>query len=407
MKNRYDVILFILAASTCFGNLGGALQVDRLLAILFSPILLYTIQKVGYGYAISIMKVLGMIFLYMCLSFVWTPDREEAFKELFYYPVHFVLLLEIIVFSRLAHKPLKSISRGWLCAVILSSIVAYWEITTGNHLSIAKEVSETHNMGGGDILQHMTASVTFNNYNSYVTFLCFSFPWLFYIILDSERGIVEKTLSIAALIVLSIIIIINASRGGLLAILVMLSCYVLMSRKSRMKTMLLFSIILVTVYLLLSYGEAITAVMASRASGGGLFEDEARSVIWLNALKTFADTWGFGVGIGGIHEGMAKFAQGGITVTHNMILEILVQYGIVITIVVILFLWRMFKRTFKITDKTRKVVLVMTFFAMPAYLIIDSGYLLNVHFYVFIATIFVFTYYERIKLTNQILRPSA
>ena len=399
--NKYDFILVVLAVCTCFGNFGGAFQVDRILAMLFLPLLIKLLSNKGYDYARHNLKWIIVIYVYMLISFLWTPDKTEAVKELVYYPVHFILFLELLVFSRKAENPLRCLSRGWMIAVLLCSVVAYWEITTGNHLSMSLVQRDFLNTGSV-IIQHQTASVTFYNYNSYVTFLCFSIPWLFYIMIDKKRSITEQIISGAALAMASLAIIINASRGGVLAIGVMLFVYYWYSEKSNIKNILLVIIIGITVYCLTKYGNSITEVLVAKSSDGALFSDDARSNIWSHALMAFAESFGFGVGIGGLSAAMGKFAHGGIVVTHNMFLEVLVQYGIIIGFIVIIFLLRLLKKSLKV-ERSRKNVLLMALISMPLYTIIDSNYLLNVHLYVLIATIYIYVNYELIKYPNRIL----
>lgn len=405
MTQIYSLFVALLVVCIFFGNFGGAFQVDRLLAILFLPWLFANIGKKGCEYTRDLTKVLACFYIYMLISFIWTPDKQEAIKEVVYYLVHFILFLELVLFARFANMPLKWVSRGWMIAVLICSVIAYWEITTGQHLSLAKDQGSSFNTGSM-IVEHMTASVTFNNYNSYVTLLCFSYPWIFYVMLDKERKLLEKLIALVALIMASLVIIINASRGGVLSMIIMLLIYYWYSEKSWMKNMVLILFIMFLGYVLIQYGESITAVIAARASGGAMFEDEARSIIWTNALETFADTFGFGVGIGGLSEAMKEYAHGGITVTHNMILEILVQYGVIITFVVVWFLWRQFRKSLKV-ERSRKIVLMMALITMPVYAIIDSGYLLTTHLYVLMATIYIFANYELIKRPNGTLRKTA
>lgn len=407
--NKYDFFLFVQIMVLCLGNFGGALQASRALAILLSPLLLSKICKKTYKYAGHIAKILFLFYLYFLLSFFWTPDKAEAIKQLVYYPIHFILFLELIVFSRDAVNPLKSVSRGWLVAVLFCSAVAYWEITTGNHLGTAYQHEDTFNTGA-EILQHMTASVTFYNYNSYVTFLCFCFPWIFFILLDRDCSVGEQVVSILALFMAVLVIVINASRGGLLTIILMLSVYFFLSKKlQRKRIMLILGVIVVGFYCVNASNDVSTvmAVMKARASDGGMFSGGSRYDIWLNVLSTFAGTGGFGVGIGGLHAAMRQHApHSSITASHNMFLEILSQYGVVITLTIILFFCKLLKQSFH-RERNKKIVLLMALLTVPIYTMIDSMYLLNAHLYAHIATIYIFANYELIRYHNPILRTTA
>lgn len=404
--NKYDRCLVLLSGALCFGLIGGALQVVRVLAILFVPYLVTIIRREGLGYARSIRKVLVLLYLFMLLSFIWSPDKQEALKELAYYIIHFFLFLECLVIARFARVPLKSISVGWLWAVVLCLIIALWEIATGNHLSVAAEQGGLYNTGT-EVLNHMTASVTFGNYNSFVTFLCYSFPWLFYISQEKGCSIKIKAISMAAIILAALVVVINASRGGVIAIVIMFATYFLMSKKSSLKFLIISTIFLGITYFLYQYGDILMAVFLARASDGGLLSDEeGRGAIWAYSMRAFFDTWGIGSGIGGLNEALKKYANGGITVTHNLFLEILVQYGIVVFFFVIKYLWKLFHVSIKLKGN-RKTVLMMTFVSMPVYTIIDSTYLLNPMFWIHMATIYIFIYYERIKYFDNHLRQTA
>lgn len=399
--NRYDIFIVLLTTCLCFGNVGGALQVDRILAILLAPAMLSGFSKAHNLYLNKLLKGLFLIYLYILISIFWTSDSGEGLKELVYYPVHFTLMVEIIVFSRKAMNPLNSLSLGWFNMALLCSLVAIWEITTGNHLNVAREEASSFNTGV-TIVQHLTASVTFNNYNSYVTILCYSFPWIFYNLIGLEKRLLIKVLSFPVLIISTVIIIINASRGGVLAIILMVITYVLISKKAKITSIIIISLIAVVAYVILQYRDTLFAVLTARASEGGMFTDDARSVIWSNALKTFSTSMGFGIGVGGLDASMAQFSKGGINVTHNMFLEVLVQYGVIVFLAVLIFLLRLFKRAFRV-EGHRKEVLLMSFVSMPAYFIIDSTYLLTCHYYVLIATLIVFANYELIRYNNRVL----
>ena len=401
-NNKYDFFLFIQVAVLCMGNIGGAFQVSRIIAIILFPQLLIDIGKTNYKYAKFFMNVFLMFYLYILLSFFWTPDREAAVKQLVYYPVHFMLFLELIVFSKNATHPLKSISRGWLVSVLLCSAVAYWEITTGNHLDIAYQHDDTF-YTGTEILQHMSASVTFFNYNSYVTFLCFSFPWIFFILLDKNRSFIEKSISFLALVATVLTIVINASRGGVLTVAVMLFIYILFSKKFQWESIMLILGIIAVGYYMVNSGDFVTAVLAARLSNEGMGAEESRFYIWSNVLSMFANTGGFGVGVGGLHAAMRQNTYSSITASHNMFLEILSQYGVVITITIFLFFCNLLKQSFS-KERNRKIVLLMTLLTIPIYTIIDSVYLVSAHLYAHIATIYVFSNYELIRHSNPILR---
>ena len=403
--NLFDFYIILLIGALCFGRIGGAFEVERLLAILLAPILYVNIFKTGCGYARLIFKWLVLFYLFFVVSILWSPDKMEGIKELIYFLIEFILFLELIVFARFAMNPMKSLSNGWLITVLLCSLVAIWEITTGNHLSYAEDQNYMRNIGD-EIIQQRAASVTFGNYNSYVAFLCFSFPWIVYLFFEKGRSFFSIIFTILVLIMGLIVVIFNASRGGFLSVIIMLVVYVTLSKKSIKKSLFFIVLFSLIGFVIIKYGDSIFALIIARSSDGGLISDDSRSEIWSNTLKAFSDTYGMGVGVGGVIPSITQYAHGGISVPHHLILEILVEFGIIITLVVLLFIFRLFFKSMKV-ERHRKVVLLMSLLSMPIYSIIDSRYLFSSHFYALLATIYIFANYELIKRPNGTLRQTA
>ena len=137
-----------------------------------------------------------------------------------------------------------------------------------------------------------------------------------------------------------------------------------------------------------------------RLSGTNLVEDNSRINIWHDALRVFYDSYGIGSGVGSLSRSMGEVATQTFIATHNMLLELLVQYGCVIFFIVILFLYKLLKRAFVIRDKSRKFLLLLALFPLPIYLIIDSSYLLSPSLYIFVSSLYVFANYECIRYSH-------
>lgn len=394
-RNKYDLYLILIPLTLAFGAFGGALQLTRLLGLILIPELLrhYRSAKPLIN---GIFIWVSLFYIFCVFSMLWTPDRSEGFKELVYYFTHFIVLLEIVVFSKKANNSLRSLSLGWLWAVTLTLVVALWEFTTDQHLSFAYDDSDLMmNAGNGEVVQRLFASVTFGNPNAYVTFLCFALPFLLFNLLSADFG--KKTIwSISAVILTIITLLLDASRGGILAMAVMGVIFIFMAPKSKHFNILLVLLISVLLFILYWYRDVIFLVIGLRAADGAMFSDDARSVIWSNALKAFWDSGGIGVGIGGMQKAM-RTVTSGITVTHNLFLEILLQYGFLFLIVFVVSLIRLFFKSRKIKDKSVKITLYTSIIAMPIYTIITSQYLLDPVLFVCLASLVVFANYERFR----------
>lgn len=393
-NNKFDRILFLLVFLTGFGGIGGALQLCRIAAIVLLPMLINKFG--GCGYARGITGGLILFYLFCVFSLLWTPDLSEGIKELVYYAVHIILFLEIIVFARYSRNPLKNISYGWIFAVLFCSVIAYWEFTTGNHLNVAKEQKDYYNTGT-EVLNFIHANATFFNYNNFGAYLCLALPWLIYGFRGRDSEWKKKAEGIVAIISSVIIILLNASRGAFVSIIIMAIIFFFISVKGRSRRYSILLLIPLGLIISYMYSHSAFAIIAARSSDGGLLNGESRYVIWRNALLTFSDTYGIGTGIGGMHAAMEKYAGGGITITHNLFLEVLLQYGVIVAVAFVVFLWRQLKKSLRL-DVDRKMALLMSLVAMPVYGIISSGYLLNAYLFVLMATIFVFANYDRIKV---------
>ena len=249
--NKYDIYILLLIVSTIFGNIGGALTAPRLLGILLVPKLFGIVNRENLKYLSSLRSWCVAFYVFVLVSLLWTPDRVEGFKELVYYLVHFLIFFEVIVFSRKALSPLQFITIGFALCVLLTSVVGFWELTTDNHLAYSKmDEAKVSNLGGEIVLRNF-AAVTFYNLNGYVTYLCFCLPFLLYGF-SLEKKLL-KWLSFIALVIAIVLILCNASRGGMFSIVICLAVFFLMSQKN--KSLIYSFIVLIggLLYLLYKY----------------------------------------------------------------------------------------------------------------------------------------------------------
>ncbi len=393
--NKYDKYIFLLIVSLVFGGFGGSLMIVRVLSVLLLPALFL---KINYcqDYASKYYKFFILFYAFCIMSFAWTPDKDQALKELLYYPVHFLIFLEIIVFSRFSRDPLKTISTSWLICVGITSIIAMWEITTSNHLALSKFEAEDVTLNvGGVISERPFAAVTFGNFNGYVAFLCFAMPFLFYYLMQNRGDVKNVLLSMSVFFATIVAILVDASRGGLLTILIMGLILFLMTKRSVYKVGLLLAVIAFIVYFILPNMDTMFVAMALKSEGGNLYTDESRFAIWSDGLKVLYNYIFVGSGVGSISAAMRRVTTG-ITITHNMFLEVLVQFGVVFFVVFMFYLLRLFKRGTITKDRNIKIMLYMALIALPIYSIIDSGYLLNPVIYAAFASLTVFAYIDKI-----------
>ena len=384
VQNKYDIFIFFLIISLIGGVYGGALTFSRVLTILLLPqlVLLHLRNQCPYTHVFIVFFVAWL--LYGLLSFYWTSDVANCAKEFVHYIITFAYFLEIITFSRFANNPLKGLSLGWLCGFVFCSIIAMWELITDRHLSVSMIQSDSvYNMGYGLVFLRRFASVTFGNYNSYVTYICFSFPFILYALNYNKW----RYVAVFSVIIAFVIVGANASRGGIISLIGMLFVYLLLSSSKKM----FFWFIPILLWMFF-YGKGFDLLFARMEN-----LSDGRVEVWKNALSLWVSTAFIGSGMGSMVESMKCFQTIGVWMTHNLFLEILVQYGFVIFIPFVLFIILLVKDGLSLKDFDRRSVLLPCFLMMPVYSIINSSYLLNLYTAAFFATLYIFVYYERIK----------
>lgn len=397
IKNRYDAYLVLLISSLAFGEVGYGdfLLPYRILEFILFPVFILRYNFCG-NYLFVYMRFCVCFFLFCLLSLLWVPENNEASRYLAYAVFHFTLFLEIIVFAHSAKTPFRSISIGWLIAVALTLVVAIWEITTDNHLAMSKQESGSVMNLGNEIIYRRFASVTFYNYNSYVTFLCFALPFLFGSLLEKTSKNIRGVITILAIILSIICILFNASRGGFVSIIIMIIVYLFMVLSSKRKSNLVYLLILMFAATVVTFifGENILEALEYKIGSVG-FVSESRDKIWENAWSLFKSTYGWGVGIGGIKSSLK-------IPTHNIFLEILLEFGVLFFIIFIVYLERLFRKAWKMNDKAVKGTIFISLVSFPAYSIIDSGYFNHPFVFAAFSSLSVFAY--QISLKNGLKR---
>ena len=72
------------------------------------------------------------------------------------------------------------------------------------------------------------------------------------------------------------------------------------------------------------------------------------------------------------------------------------QYGVVFFVIFVLWLVKVFVKSWNLGEINRRAVLFMSLFAMPVYTIIGGTYLLSPHLFALMGSIYVFANEEKI-----------
>lgn len=394
--NKYDIGLVILIASLVVGDLGGALQPVRIISLFFLPQVLNQCRK------ISILASWSFVFFmfwlgYILCSLIWTSDISQGLKEVLYYVSHFSLFILVQYWCKKAICPIRSVVIGWLTFFLLSCPVAFYELFFDKHLPSSQySAGLVQNVGDGYIYQKKFAALNFLNYNTYVTVLCFSSPFLFaYLLLKHNTK--AQILGWICLMMLTYILLMNASRGGLVCLSIYYLFFLSFYKKIKFKgKRVVITVALITLLVgVVSYSDVLLEQVVVRfVAHSNLFDDSSRSHLILVALQLFMDSWGLGTGVGSLVASM-KTLTSGIVITHNLFLEILVQYGVVIFMVCCMFFFYLFqngKRQMK--RSVPKFILYSSLTSFPFLFVINAGYLLMPSLWVYLSCLAFFSTYK-------------
>lgn len=406
--NKFDVYIFLLIISLLGGQYGGVLQLSRIVAIALFPAFVNKMNLHNKVRTIVRPFVIFFVlwYLYNLISLSWTPDINEGMKEAFYYIVHPLLFMELLLFSFYSKDAVKTISTAWILAIIITLPVAIWEIRTNIHLSTSTIHDELYTMEYGVRHLHRNASFTFGNYNNYNVFICLCLPFCLCGISHNDKKITRLIL-VATILAVLYVVLINASRGAVVVSLIVLGVYTIHSFSSNYKLPFIFLIGCI-IFAVIKYGDVLFEMINIRTGGGDeLLKDDSRTELIQRGFLILYNTYGLGCGMGGIISAMMNASSyGSLTHSpHNLFVELFAQYGLLIGICVVLFIFKIVKYSFKVRNNSIKILLWSAIFSLPFMVVINSGYLLFPHVWAYFACLYVVAYKtyceERIQKYNE------
>lgn len=382
-SNLYDFILVVLIVSIIFDDiLPVVLRPSTLIAFLF-PI--YSMAIRGRSVKSNNLALIFTLFLYSVVVLVWSPCMEESFKfTILIQPINFLILISIFIAGSYANSPINSLSKGWVLFFIISCITSLYEITFDHHLPSSLQQSGEFVKDGDFLLIRRFASFTYGNYNTFVTVISMALPILFSSLVFSKNS-VEKLKYVILLFVVSYILIINGSRGGILCFLINLFYYIYYSKIISFRSILVLLIIIGCFGLLLS--NINLDFILFRLASGQLFGGSTRFEIFEICVKIVQDYLFLGTGVGSMNY-MLKSYGAPIPAAHNLLMEFILEYGMVMFTLVLVSFGISLKK-YKTLNKHSKYIVFITLITLPIYSVINSVYLVYSFVWVWLGTVII------------------
>lgn len=397
--NKFDYAIILMLGMLSFGNLGGATTPLRVIAIpFFIFFMLTSVVKIRKGPVAELHLFLVVFLFWMVLSFGWSIDYGQAVKEVLYFFVHTTVLLGVVYAAEKAVDPIKSVCLGWMMAVALTIPVAIAEFVLDWHLPVSiNEAGTIINYGGGRVAQKTFASATFGNWNAYVTFLCFSLPFLIGCVY-LNRLTFYKVISMVIIFAAGIIVVINASRGGLIAfsLISILGIFNHLRAGGRGKWAAFLSVLLIAGGIIWFSYDLLSFQLLARLNSVSLVGDDERSAVFLSSIGLLVASNFVGVGVGSLVAAYEKLGAN-VFLPHNVFMELLVQYGVVLFILFVCLLFRIYFLSRKSPGTVSKFVVSSALISLPIVGVINSGYWLSPLIWCYLASIFVISFHSRLR----------
>jgi teichuronic acid biosynthesis protein TuaE len=315
-------------------------------------------SKVGlYQLFLALWLLWEVVSIFWASAYIGTARSIEAL-------VSGILLITFSLLFLNTERGIRSIYGLWLVFAVISIGVGIWESQTGMHLSSSNQreviqMSETFPTG------------FFYNSNDFATFLTLSFPFMF-TALRFLKGAFLKVLGVVAISASFYLIILTSSRANIIAVLIGICLlFVLPGVRARIKSV---ATPLAIGGLIMLVGFAFSVpVISSFTDSLGTIPQQILSVnpgeksvaIRMDLIRDGLVWLQNSHFLGG---GGGSFVYWGTTNPHDWWLEILVDYGVVIFALFLVFylglLWNLFRIFHSSENQTLKVVALATFISL-------------------------------------------
>lgn len=389
-NNIYDVLIIITIVCQAFGAYGAPFFPMRFIAVLSMPFVFVNIRnnfKLKYNYIFLFFCVWGA---YSLLSIVWTSNKLEGCKAVFYNFCNFILFFALVFFALKANNRNKSIIIAWILVFSVTIPIALYETITDFHFSVSVQESESQlNLGNNIFMLRHFASFTYGNLNGYVTMIALSLPFILSAIMAFKQFKKQFILWVILLCAIYVLFI-NSSRGGLLVMTISIVTFIYFSFKSKqINRKYIFFFLIIGLIIFCYYSNVLLEQILIRlVSDSSMFEDTGRFEIYQVTFQVLKDSLFFGSGIGSLQTSMMRISNV-IPAAHNMFLEFLTQYGILMFPLFVIWIWRIIKPLLHSTDVSIKLIGFNVLFMLIPFSIINSGYLMGPTIWLFFSSLYI------------------
>lgn len=392
-------IIYSIIIALSLGGLGGSYQASRII-ILFATLLI--LKKLKYHSKNNIYK-LGMYaysftLIYGVISLSWSALPLEGLRsELI---VMLIGMISLPVFFQEKDNPNKEtiIRNAWTISLIIVSALGLYEYVTDNHFTGYGE----RVLGGEELLLTTYISVFFGNYNNYNAYVSLAFPFLLWNIFEERKKLYRSLYMITAVFIIFSVFV-NTSKMAMALIIIYVSSFLFLNLKSRKKKY--FSALLIIAIPILFYNiinlDLIKEALIYRLSDAFTSNDEStikRLSVLYGGLEMLMKTVGLGVGAGSFEASiLSTDSYAGLTNPHNLIIELLSQYGIITFLLYLVWFFYIYKSTNKNSSlsKNGKLATKIAILSIPLVGLLNSHALGYTYWWVFFSSLALLSSHQK------------
>ena len=363
------------------GLYGGLINIVRVITYCNILVTIYYLSN----YKImnrSIFFVVSIIWSVVLLSTAKEP--LNSVKDLLFFVSNFLVYLEIERVSGKIYRPNNILSASWMIFLAISFSMSIIEIITDYHFpnTLISDLSTR----GGELKLIKYTSLTFGNYNNYNVVICYGMG---IIVFNNLINGVNKNALIGIYLMFSLVIVsINGSRGATFIILLLMIIHLYKYRVFLILIILLVIIVFTYVNNDSEFVDFIKIVGRFKELG---ITDSGRNQLYGVMLKISKENFYVGLPFGEIKNEILKLnTYDNIESPHNLFLEILTQFGI---IPFVLFLSLLLKIHSKLWTRN-KIIGLTSIIIITIVGIINSSYILNINFWIYLACLNVIFNYS-------------
>lgn len=388
--DKYSTLIIALICCNITGVYGGAFMLSRIIAVAAS---FYVFRNRLDLQINSYLKLFFVVWLLISVfSLLWTPDISNGIKYCIYNYCSILLFMLLVLLYKKSNYSNTSLIKGWIFLFMLTIPIALYEFSSGSHLGVSVTNDGTIMTETGQKELRTSASVTFGNLNTYVVVCVYCLPFILASILYKKN---IRSIAFIALVFEIIVILINASRGGIICLSLSFMLFIYYAfKEGRINKFILLLGIGVLCILLAYYADILFAQIMGRLIDSSTTEDTSRIDIYNNCLTVLYSSFFLGSGIGGLEKALLTIAPAEIPAPHNMWLEFLSQYGLLSFIFFFVFIFKLLRKLYLGNDLNHFISVVFIVICFPLF-IINSAYLTFPLFWLFIASIYC------LSLNNQ------